>query len=143
MLLVSREALDQRFGGVGIIRHRHAENRDSALCRALYRRLQRRAEGCAFALPGPSCTLTQGSTRRRRTHARPKYVPPRHGLDVGPERLLGPYGAGDPLPAVYVERFRTQIYNERITYPGVWNKVVVRTRHEDRALAPGLQTSTP
>ncbi len=25
------------------------------------------------------------------------------------------YGAGDALPAVYTERFRTQIYNERIT----------------------------
>jgi len=35
------------------------------------------------------------------------------------------YGAGDPLPAVYAERFRTQLYNERVIYPGVWNKVVV------------------
>jgi hypothetical protein len=26
------------------------------------------------------------------------------------------YGAGDPLPALYTERFRTQIYNERVVY---------------------------
>jgi hypothetical protein len=41
------------------------------------------------------------------------------------------YGAGDDLPAVYSERFRTQIYNERIIYPGVWNKVVVVAREDD------------
>jgi hypothetical protein len=35
------------------------------------------------------------------------------------------YGAGDPLTAIYTERFRTQLYNERVVYPGVWNKVVV------------------
>ena len=41
------------------------------------------------------------------------------------------YGAGDPLPALYTERFRTQTYNERIVYPGVWNKVVVVAREDD------------
>jgi hypothetical protein len=41
------------------------------------------------------------------------------------------YGAGDPLPAPYTERFRTQIYNERVVYPGVWNKVVVVAREDD------------
>jgi hypothetical protein len=41
------------------------------------------------------------------------------------------YGAGDALPAVYAERFRTQIYNERIIYPGAWNKVVVVAREDD------------
>ena len=41
------------------------------------------------------------------------------------------YGAGDALPAVYRERFRTQLYNERILYPGVWNKVVVVARQDD------------
>ena len=41
------------------------------------------------------------------------------------------YGPGDALPAVYTERFRTQIYNERITYPGAWNKVVVVAREDD------------
>jgi hypothetical protein len=35
------------------------------------------------------------------------------------------YGAGDTLPGVYKERFRTQMYSERVVYPGVWNKVVV------------------
>jgi hypothetical protein len=41
------------------------------------------------------------------------------------------YGAGDALPAVYTERFNTQIYNERITHPGAWNKVVVVAREDD------------
>ena len=41
------------------------------------------------------------------------------------------YGAGDTLPAVYADRFRTQLYNERIIYPGVWNKVVVVAREDD------------
>ena len=41
------------------------------------------------------------------------------------------YGAGDHLPAVYSERFRTQIYNERIIYPDVWNKVIVIAREDD------------
>jgi hypothetical protein len=41
------------------------------------------------------------------------------------------YGAGDALPAVYSERFRTQLYNERIQYPGVWNKIVVVAREDD------------
>jgi hypothetical protein len=40
------------------------------------------------------------------------------------------YGAGDELPRVYKERFRTQLYSERVAYPGVWNKVVV-IAHED------------
>jgi hypothetical protein len=41
------------------------------------------------------------------------------------------YGAGDVLPAVYADRFRTQIYNERIVYPGAWNKLVVVAREDD------------
>jgi hypothetical protein len=41
------------------------------------------------------------------------------------------YGAGDALPAVYSERFRTQMYNERIIHPGAWNKVVVVAREDD------------
>jgi hypothetical protein len=41
------------------------------------------------------------------------------------------YGAGDPLPAAYTERFRTQIYNERVVYPGAWNKVVVVAREDE------------
>ena len=40
------------------------------------------------------------------------------------------YSAGDVLPAIYTERFRTQLYNERIIYPGAWNKIVV-VAHED------------
>jgi hypothetical protein len=41
------------------------------------------------------------------------------------------YGVGDPLPAVYAERFRTQLYNERVVHPGVWNKLVVVAREDD------------
>jgi hypothetical protein len=41
------------------------------------------------------------------------------------------YGAGDALPAVYTERFRIDIYNERIVFPGAWNKVVVVAREDD------------
>ena len=41
------------------------------------------------------------------------------------------YGVGDALPAVYAERFRTQIYNERVVYPGAWNKIVVVAREDD------------
>jgi hypothetical protein len=43
------------------------------------------------------------------------------------------YGAGDALPGVYEARFRTQLYSERVVYPGVWNKVVVVVREDDDA----------
>jgi hypothetical protein len=43
------------------------------------------------------------------------------------------YGVGDTLPAIYAERFRTQIYNERVVHPGVWNKVVVVAREDEDA----------
>ena len=41
------------------------------------------------------------------------------------------YCAGDALPRVYTEGFRTQMYSERVVYPGVWNKVVVVAREDD------------
>ncbi|MGH2946048.1 MAG: hypothetical protein ACRDPC_07290 [Solirubrobacteraceae bacterium] len=41
------------------------------------------------------------------------------------------YGIGDKLPAVYAQRFRTQIYNERVAHPGAWNKVVIVAREDD------------
>ncbi len=41
------------------------------------------------------------------------------------------YGAGDALPGVYKERFRTQLYSERVVYPGAWNKAVVVAREDD------------
>lgn len=41
------------------------------------------------------------------------------------------YGPGDALPPVYEERFRTELYSDRIRYPGVWNKVVVVAREDD------------
>ncbi len=43
------------------------------------------------------------------------------------------YGIGDRLPAVYAEHFRTQIYNERVAYPGAWNRLVVVAREDDHA----------
>jgi hypothetical protein len=41
------------------------------------------------------------------------------------------YGAGDALPRVYTEGFRTQMYSERVVHPGVWNRVVVVAREDD------------
>ena len=41
------------------------------------------------------------------------------------------YGAGDALPALYTEHFRTQTYNERVDHPGAWNKVAVVAREDD------------
>jgi hypothetical protein len=41
------------------------------------------------------------------------------------------YGAGDALPEAYRERFRTQMYSDRVVHPGVWNKVVVVAREDD------------
>ena len=41
------------------------------------------------------------------------------------------YSAGDTLPAAYTERFRTEIYKDRIDYPGAWNKLVVVAREDD------------
>jgi hypothetical protein len=43
------------------------------------------------------------------------------------------YGSGEALPRVYTERFRTQMYSERIHYPGVWNKAVVVAKEDDEA----------
>ncbi len=45
------------------------------------------------------------------------------------------YGAGDSLPTVYTEGFRTQIYSERVDHPGAWNKLaVVAGEDEDPAI---------
>jgi hypothetical protein len=41
------------------------------------------------------------------------------------------YGAGDTLPRLYTERFRTQTYNERVVYPGAWNKIALIAREDD------------
>jgi hypothetical protein len=41
------------------------------------------------------------------------------------------YGPADALPEVYRARFRTQLYNERISSPGAWNKFVVVAREDD------------
>jgi hypothetical protein len=43
------------------------------------------------------------------------------------------YGLGDKLPAVYSERFRTQLYNERVVHPGAWNEVVLVARGDEDA----------
>jgi hypothetical protein len=41
------------------------------------------------------------------------------------------YGVGDALPAVYTDRFRTEVYNERVVHPGAWNKIVVVAGEDD------------
>jgi hypothetical protein len=41
------------------------------------------------------------------------------------------YGAGDALPLLYTERFRTQTYNERVAYRGAWNKIALVAREDD------------
>jgi hypothetical protein len=41
------------------------------------------------------------------------------------------YSAGEALPRVYEERFRTQMYSERVVFPGVWNKAVVVAGQDD------------
>ena len=43
------------------------------------------------------------------------------------------YGAGDSLPRLYKERFRTQMYSDRVVFPGVWNKAVVVAGEDDEA----------
>ncbi len=44
-------------------------------------------------------------------------------------------GAGDSLPAVYTEGFRTQLSSERVDHPGAWNKLpVVAGEDEDRPI---------
>lgn len=42
------------------------------------------------------------------------------------------YGPGDALPETY-EGFRTQMYDDRVEYPGVWHKAVVIAREDDHA----------
>ena len=39
--------------------------------------------------------------------------------------------AGDALPPLYTERFRTQTYSERVDHPGAWNKIAVVAREDD------------
>jgi hypothetical protein len=41
------------------------------------------------------------------------------------------YAVGETLPLLYSERFRTQIYNERVDHPGAWNKIAVVAREDD------------
>ena len=41
------------------------------------------------------------------------------------------YGAGDVLPTLYADRFRTQTYNDRVEHPGAWNKIAVVAREDD------------
>ena len=42
------------------------------------------------------------------------------------------YAVGDALPARSTPNsFRTQMYTERVVYPGAWNKVAVVAREDD------------
>jgi hypothetical protein len=42
------------------------------------------------------------------------------------------YGPGEALPELY-EGLRTQLYDERVDYPGIWHKLVVVAREDDHA----------
>jgi hypothetical protein len=42
------------------------------------------------------------------------------------------YGPGDELPELY-EGLKTQMYDDRVDYAGVWHKVVVVAREDDDA----------
>lgn len=41
------------------------------------------------------------------------------------------YAAGEALPRLYLDRFRTQTYNDRVHHPGAWNKLAVVAREDD------------
>jgi hypothetical protein len=43
------------------------------------------------------------------------------------------YGPGDALPEIYQEHFRTEMYDDRVDYPGVWKRAVVVAREDDHA----------
>jgi hypothetical protein len=43
------------------------------------------------------------------------------------------YGPGDVLPEIYAERFRTEMYDDRVDYPGVWKRIVAVAREDDHA----------
>jgi hypothetical protein len=43
------------------------------------------------------------------------------------------YGPGDALPEIYEDRFRTQMYDDRVDHAGVWHKVVVVAHEDDHA----------
>ena len=43
------------------------------------------------------------------------------------------YGPGDVLPEIYAEHFRTEMYDDRVDYPGVWKRVVAVAREDDHA----------
>lgn len=58
-----------------------------------------------------------------------EYISVVRGKDGG-RKMFGP---GDTLPAAYSEQFHTQLYSERVDFPGVWNKVVIVGREDDTA----------
>jgi hypothetical protein len=43
------------------------------------------------------------------------------------------YGPGDVLPEIYAQHFRTEMYDDRVDYPGVWKRVVAVAREDDHA----------
>jgi hypothetical protein len=40
------------------------------------------------------------------------------------------YGSGGSLPDVYTQHYRTELYSNRVVYPGSWNKLA-EIAHED------------
>ena len=51
------------------------------------------------------------------------------GRDGAKSRTM--YGPSDSLPDVYEQQFQTEIYRDRIDYPGAWNKQAVIARDGD------------
>lgn len=56
-----------------------------------------------------------------------EYVSVVRGKEGG-RKMFGP---ADALPGAYRNRFRTQLYPERVDYPGTWNKVVIAVTEGD------------
>jgi hypothetical protein len=61
------------------------------------------------------------------------HRPSGHDRKEGPQaRAFSPAVNGlEAVTAVYTDRFRTQLYNERVVHPGAWNKIVVVAREDD------------
>jgi hypothetical protein len=51
------------------------------------------------------------------------------GRDGAGSRAM--FGPADALPPIYDERFRTEIYRDRVQYPGAWRKIAVIAREDD------------
>jgi hypothetical protein len=53
------------------------------------------------------------------------------GRDGGASRTM--FGPDDELPRVYADRFRTELFKDRVDYPRAWNKLAVVARKSEPA----------